>query len=334
MNDNVKTILCKVIGSPKMGMGHIYRSLGLARILEKEFKVIFHINNNAGLSKILKEQCITYFVDENIEELVSKQEVDLLLFDQLSSDNGLFETLKSHFSHLKIIALDYFDYDNRFIDVIINLFNQNLNDSMPIRDNLQYYEGTEYAIIRDEFNKHIVDRRNISPEVKNVLITFGGADPNGNTKKVLQLFKDTGIPDINIDVILGPLWRSELPQDLPSNIRFHHSISNMSYYMTRADLAFSGAGTTMMELLSVGTPTIVMPQNLWEKRFARNIEEKGAVRVLNYESPIKEDVGDFFYLTNSYEKRKSLSQKGKTLVDGRGKERIYKIIYNNLYNGE
>lgn len=330
IDPHVKTILCKVVGSPRMGMGHFFRSLNLALKLKKEFRVFFHINNNTKLMGILQEHGINYFVDENIEELVPKKGIDLLFFDQLSDDNGLFKNLKSSVSGIKIVALDYFDYDNRFMDVIINLFNQNLQYSRPSDNNIQYYEGTEYAIIRDEFDTYIAEERKISPVVNNVLITFGGVDFKGNTMKILQLLKNTGFYNKNIDVILGPLWKSGLPGDFPSNIHFHHSISNISSYMAGADIAFSGAGTTIMELLCVGTPTIVIPQNIWEERFARSLEEKGAVLVPGSEEIQKEYIDDLLNSNDSFRKRKYLSHKGKSQVDGRGKERICEIICNNI----
>lgn len=334
IDSHKKTILCKVVGSSKMGMGHFFRSLNLASKLEKEFRVFFHINNNTKLIEILQEYDINYFVDENIHELVSREGVDMLLFDQLSNDEGLFENLKSQFPCFKIISLDYFDYNNRFVDVIINLFNQNMEASGPARDDVQYYEGTRYAIIRDEFDKYITEERKISPEVKNILITFGGVDFRGNTRKILHFLNNTGMHDKKIDVILGALWKSELPGDFPSNVHFHHSISNISSYMAGADIAFSGAGTTIMELLCVGTPTIVIPQNVWEKRFARSLEEKGAVLVLGDEEIRKEDIDYLFNSPDSFQKRKYLSQKGKSLVDGRGIDRICEIIRNNLFQGE
>ena len=329
MNTNQKTILFKVVGSPQMGMGHVYRSLSMSKVLEKEFRILFHINDNPIVKNLLQEHDVSYFVNEPIEELVIKEQIDLLLFDQLSQDNGLFESLKSKHPHLKIVALDYFDYDNWHVDVIINLFNQNLQKSKPDKISIQYYEDINYAIIRDEFYKYIQPNKNVCPEVKNILITFGGVDHKKNTSKVIEFLKSIKMDNLIIDVVLGPLWKSDLPADLTSNIHLHNSISNMADYMFNADLVFCGSGTTMLELLFIGTPAIVIPQNSWEKRFAKSIEQKGAIKILDTTDSLQ-NVKDILHIINSYDTRKLLSRKGKSLVDGKGKERIYKIIHNNL----
>jgi spore coat polysaccharide biosynthesis predicted glycosyltransferase SpsG len=334
MNSKQKTILFKVIGSPEMGMGHVYRCLSLSKILEKHYRVIFHINNNTQIKNLLQEHNVTYSLDEVIEELVTKEQIDLLLFDQLSSDNGLFKSLKSKHQSLKIIAIDYFDYDNIFVDIIINLFNQNLKKIKPEKDSVQYYEGMNYAIIRNEFDKYITQNREISPIVKNILVTFGGADHSKNTIKVIELLKTAKIHEFNIDVILGPLWVSNSLKDLPSNIHLHHSISNMADYMVKADLAFCGSGTTMMELLSIGTPTVVIPQNSLEERFALNAEKKGAIKVIKNDILQTKDVSCISDMLISTEKRKMLSKRGKLLIDGKGRERICNIVKRTLTMGD
>ena len=333
MSLHKKTILFKVIGSPQMGMGHVYRSLSLSNVLGKEVRILFHINDNPIVTNLLKEQGVSYFVNEPIEELVLEEKIDLLLFDQLSSDNGLFKSLKSKHQSLKIIAIDYFDYDNIFVDIIINLFNQNLKKTKPEKDSVQYYEGMNYAIIRNEFDKYITQNRKISPKVKNILVTFGGADHSKNTIKIIELLKTTKIHEFNIDVILGPLWASNSLKDLPSNIHLHHSISNMASYMVKADLAFCGSGTTMMELLSIGTPTVVIPQNSLEERFALNAEKKGVIKVIKNDILQTKDVSISDILIST-EKRKILSKKGKILIDGKGRERICNIIKRILTMGD
>jgi len=332
MKQEAKTILLKVMGSPQIGMGHIYRCLSLSMELEREFKVLFHINSNAQVKALLQERGASFFVDEDIKRLVANEGVDLLLFDQLGDDDGLFQRLRAKFPYLKIVALDYFNYDNEFVDVIINLFNHNLQKPKPDRESIQYYEGLEYAIIREEFHRYISKGREIPPQVKRVLITFGGVDPRGHTKRVLQLLELAGVPDTELNVILGPLWNGELPQALAPNIHLHHSISNMADYMAEADLAFCGAGTTMMELLSIGTPTVVLPQNNLEERFALSVEQRGALKSIRGDAQ-HEDISHICNLVTSPLEREGLSRRGKSLVDGKGKERINEVIHQLLLEG-
>jgi len=327
MKGQVKTVLIKTMGSSEIGTGHIYRSLALSKELEKDFRVIFHVNDSPQVEVLMQEQGASYFLDADLESLVTREHADLFLLDQLGRDDEILQELKTQFPHLKTIALDYFDYENEFIDVIINLFNHNLEKPRPDRDNVQYYEGLEYAIIKDEFQSYVSDNKEISPEVRKVLVTFGGVDKRGNTERVLQLLETAEIRDVEVDVVFGPLSKGEIPKDLTFSIRIHQSIpaSLMVKLMTEADLAFCGSGTTMMELLSVGTPSVVLPQNLFEERFALGVEGREAIKVIK-DNPQEGDVEYIRHLFASPRERERLSQRGKLLIDGKGKERIYRII--------
>ena len=327
MNSPKRTILIRTVGDPRIGMGHVYRSLGLVKELETEFNVLLDINNIPQVRALVEEQGVRYFADKSVVGVIESEKVDLLLFDQLRDDDGLFEALKTRFPYLKIVALDYFNYDSEFIDVIINLFNQNLQKSKPDKNCVRYYEGLEYAIIREEFQNYVSQAKRIAERVSSVLVSFGGVDAKGNTSKVLQLLEMAGFPDIKIEVILGPLWTVELPQVIAPNIHLHYSIppSAMPSFMTEADLAFCGAGITMMELLSLGTPAIVLPQNLLEERFALSVEQKGAIKVIKDDAQ-HDDIGYICSLFTSPRERERLSYKGKSLVDGKGMERIKRLI--------
>lgn len=331
MKPRKETILIKTIGSPQIGMGHTYRSLGLAKELEREFEVLLHTNDILEVTALVQKQGVRYFVDESVASVVESKKVALLLFDQLGGDEGLFETLKTRFPHLKIVALDYFNYDNEFVDAIINLFNHNLQKPRPDRDSVQYYEGLEYAIIREEFMNYISQTREIPQKVSKVLVSFGGVDSKGNTMKALQLLEKAECSDIRIDVILGPLWRGELLETSASNIHFHHSVpsSFMVSFMVEAALAFCGSGTTMLELLFLGTPTIVLPQNNLEERFALSVEQRGALKTIKGDAQ-HEDINHICNLVTSPLERERLSRRGKSLIDGKGKERIHSIITNIL----
>jgi len=323
-----KTILIKAMGNSQIGMGHIYRSISLAKELEKEFQVLFHTNNIPQVRALVHEQDVGYFVHKCLANVIEAEKVNLLLFDQPGDDDDeLFETLKTRFPCLKIIALDYFNYDNELVDVIINLFNHNQQKSRSDRDNMEYYEGLEYAIIREQFQNYISQTKEISQRVSSVLVTFGGADPKGNTNRALQLLDVAGFSDVKIEVILGPLWKGKLPKTPVPNIHFHHSVppSFMVNFMTEADFAFCGAGTTMLELLSLGVPTVVLPQNHWEERFALAMEQRGVVKIIKGDAE-QEDISCICDLFTSLRERESLSERGKSLVDGKGVQRIKRIV--------
>jgi hypothetical protein len=55
--------------------------------------------------------------------------------------------------------------------------------------------------------------------------------------------------------------------------------SRIVEYIANGHLAFGGSGTTKLELLSIVTPVIIIPQNQLEQRFAADIENKKGINL-------------------------------------------------------
>ena len=51
----MKKIIFRVVCNEKSGIGHLMRSIWLAKILKKKNKIIFFINNDIFATKILKK---------------------------------------------------------------------------------------------------------------------------------------------------------------------------------------------------------------------------------------------------------------------------------------
>ena len=116
----------------------------------------------------------------------------------------------------------------------------------------------KYAIIRKEILQRRRKRKPIAHRVKNVLVTFGGADPRNNTKQTIDLLNDLPEERLNITIVIGPIFRKGLERSIklmlkngPHKFFIKKRVLNMADLMARTDLAFCGAGTTMMELLIV-----------------------------------------------------------------------------------
>ena len=98
--------------------------------------------------------------------------------------------------------------------------------------------------------------------------------------------------------------------------------------MCEADIAFSSGGISMFELASVGTPNIVICQTQDEVRNAGTFVESGVVESLGLAANVTEDmiVERFRALGESRSKRESMSELGRELVDGKGLERILRVV--------
>jgi spore coat polysaccharide biosynthesis predicted glycosyltransferase SpsG len=95
--------------------------------------------------------------------------------------------------------------------------------------------------------------------------------------------------------------------------------------MFEADLAVSATGSTSYELLALGTPTIGIPQADNQLPIAEALSNRGAMIHLprNRTGELAEAID---YLITDTEKRYSLREQGRELIDGQGTERTYQAL--------
>lgn len=324
MNDII--ILFISYGGNNLGAGHIIRDLNLAKLLKSEAVIHYFANDLSSVKEIFHNYGVTTLLQGELSELLISIKPDIMIYDRPYS-LGKIEPINP-LATTKIVALDYFYYDDPRVQIAINVKNHYYNSSNNIKIS-QLYEGTQYAIIRDEILFYR-DIRRIKKKVKNILITFGGDDPNNNTSRAINLLNTITDTQFNIKIIKSFMSKSNFDY-VGANAVHHCVIINptieIGSLMNWADLAFCGAGTTMMELLSTGCPTIVIPQSKDELYFACEIANAGAIVLLNYGEEIYNMAVKVKNLVNDYFLRRNMSSKGTILFDGKGKNRIKDIIF-------
>lgn len=253
-----KKIVFRCDGYKELGMGHIYHCLTLAYNLTGH-DVIFVTNKNhlEGLNKIAESNMkyITIENDEQFFDFLEKYKPDIVVNDCLDTTEEYIKKIKM--LSKKVVTIEDLGEGAKYADIIIN----------ALYDNKRYnneYCGEEYVCLRNEF---LISRpKEFSPKVKEVLILFGGTDPSNLTKKIYNMIKEnySKYPNIHYNFITGIGYdceKNEIIQDEEKNISVLKNVSNISEYMSSADLAFTSQGRTVYELASMGVPSIVMAQN-------------------------------------------------------------------------
>jgi spore coat polysaccharide biosynthesis predicted glycosyltransferase SpsG len=361
-------ILFKIMGSPEIGLGHVMRSLELASELKKDLegKIFFHCNSDKRVIEKIEDKYAVFLTKENVDvnadiaDKVMRYDIDILILDQMAEFMNLSRLVKLKKPDTLIVALDYFNYENSYLDIILNLYNHNRNVPNPEEEFTgEYYEGLEYAIIRDSFGEYVDKEKRIKENVNEILVTFGGSDTSENTIKVLNLLKtlsfseaffvnaflkglkkalqkkkyplDTLMNDTpKVNIVIGPMFKNkdriiEIAEK-QDRYEIYQDAANMEELIFNADLGFIGSGTTLMEFCALGTPAIVMPQNEREQRFANLFEKNDAIRILKEGYPEEEKITLINEIISSKEIREEMSRNQRQLIDGKGKERIKKII--------
>ena len=339
---NTVNILIKVMGSPIIGMGHIVRSLELAEEMQvrDEANVKFWCNEDTASSKKITEKGYECHWEkqasvEELLEFILKEQIDVFVIDHPGEHLELCRALKLAYpKNQVIVALDYFNFDNVYLDILINLFNQNPTQQSPKSSKVQYYEGVEYGIIRSSFLKYLTQTKFIAPQVRTVVVSFGGSDRKERTVKVIQALLGKKIKDVTFQFIIGVNFaRKEVVKEMVEHLDVQTEIlgdvSDMEKWIYRCDIGLIGGGTTIMEFAALGTPAIFIGHNVEEARFADFFAQRNAVMNLGVVDKVRnEDIwNSFMELSENREKRVQMSVAGKKLVDGRGKERIVDIIF-------
>ena len=338
MTSKGKTVLFFNEASSRIGIGHLLRSQNLAIEMSKRGYTVVGVT--VGDQKAVLEAQkkalhggFSWSINsvsncEEAERLIHEIMPDLVVIDCTNLREEII--VFCHNQDLKSIALDYFDVTRLLPNAVINLIDHNpvaVQGGVPNRQGVQYVEGPEYAIIRDEFlnaRKSRLDRAE-PINLHHVVIAFGGADPSGNSRKAIEFLQSCS-NRLYVDLIIGPLFIKELRETLETvgskhNVNFHEAPDNMGGMFEKADLLFCGGGGTVLESLCVGVPTVVIAQNEPELRHARSLDSKGACWL--YENVNWKSV-------NSQANRTRISQIAKATVDGAGTKRIGDIAENQL----
>lgn len=255
-----KKIVIRLEGYPQIGLGHIYRGLLLAEsFIEHDVLFVISAKSQLGIQK-LEQSHYPYRViadEKDFFAYLAESPADIVINDILDTKITYMEKLRT--VGAKIINFEDMGEGRRLADAVINALYEKKEEEANI------YWGEKYYLIRDEFL--LESPRSFREKVQEILVIFGGTDPNDLTEKTVRAFmKLSAEQELHCTVILGMGYQyAEKIRNLVSCMadRFDviQDVKMMAQYMARADIAVSSQGRTMLELVSMKVPTILMAQN-------------------------------------------------------------------------
>ena len=140
----------------------------------------------------------------------------------------------------------------------------------------QVYAGEQYYICGKTFMFY--DPIEIKDKVERVFISFGGADPQNYSDRLLKIVSKPEYKHYYFVVALGRAKHNveELMQyNQYENIEVHFDVANMPEMMSSCDVAITSKGRTSHELALLGIPSIAMAQNHREEKHGFVSNENG-----------------------------------------------------------
>lgn len=335
-------VLFRLDASSKIGLGHLMRCLTLADELNLlRITCSFVINQyDLDLKSMLDSQGMAYeFIDDEANAVtyiglqVKKQPL-LVIVDNYQLGYQWQRLVKD--CGASIMAID--DLANRPFEVDL-LLDQNLVENYQSRyqglllGSSTVFLGAEYALLRREFfdaRQQFLAFENRLNELQ-VLINFGGSDPDNETLKALKgVLAAKHIA--NVTVIIGGayqhleelnLWAAKY-----SRVMILQNVKNMAYYMNKALIMVGAVGTTAWERCSLGVIGLVSSIADNQLATARYLHKLEAHYYLGHHSdlaPINYQRG-LEGILSSPSLMRSIHENSLALVDGQGAQRIARHI--------
>lgn len=322
--------------SEDIGFGHLMECISLAQFIRKHNKnckniFLFYLNTNRQAVGLLKKLRFPYKIVSNIYELkeeLIRDHPKICICNLRKISIHIQEVM--HDLKIRTVIIDELGNKEIMADILINgspikkWHNYIYPNFMPLT-----LLGPEYMIMKSEFKDYHEKSKKFDHGT--VLTTMGCVDRTGSTIKIIEALK--GLKAVKKKVVIGPGFVHKdklngIAAMLDGSYQMIWGSDNMAELMYRSDVVFTAGGNTIYELACVGTPGIV----LWEDDHERVQAEWFAKAGVVLNSGRGVDVSAHAIrettqrLLDDLNKRRSMSQKGKGIVDGKGVEKIWEAI--------
>lgn len=313
--------------SPMLGYGHIMRQLALMEhIIEEGYEVKLY---SMVLCLDVKNKLDTLGVDvvflneETFPQCIEK--VSVLVLDDYNLTEAQLAVLR-----LRANTLILFD-DNTYsaplkLDLVVNpsdVFSSIHHATVKL-------QGVKYRLIREEFTRHTLSSL---PIEGSVLICLGGTDVRMLTPALCHsLLQKDVVTHVHVltssSISEDSLAKLKSLQD-QSRLTLHINSDDIATLMKTTDIAITGAGGCLYELLYLGVPSIavVLAENQ-KQAFDSKLNNAAyiAVDMRSGIANIEDVINKALFLLLSVDKKQSVAKNAQQQLDGYAAERIFDAI--------
>lgn len=266
------SVLIRCDGDAQIGMGHVMRSLSLAKYLRDEFSIGVRFAVSAP------PRGSTISARNIVERHLFPVEVCPAGADEAGWLNGLLKERQYHGlifdirTDLSLAVLESWRNEKYHIVCIDDpsprrlIAHQNFYPPVPQvltmdwRDNASdIHHGWEWVLLNPSFSD--VAEAPVRPFDMRVVVSMGGADPGDVTSRTIEALQGIDM-DARFDIVVGPGFQHRAQLDalqpsLDSRFRLAHNVDNMAAFMAGADVGIAASGVTAYELAASGVPSIL-----------------------------------------------------------------------------
>lgn len=329
----MRFLLC-IEASHGMGMGHFYRSvLVLKELLASGREAVLVINDDEISVAEARRRGIPFtvatrgYVEDSPweNELIDRYRPDCWIDDRL-------DTSQTHAERVRAAGLRFITFDDHGPGALL-AHKRIMALDVSARDlSGQSFCGPDYMVLDPE----VIRLRAASPapaSLNSIVVTLGGSDTYGVTPRVIAALKSQ-FAEISVTVVLGPNFQHDdelaralnLPGRLTVNIE--RNVPSLIAYMARADLVICSGGTTHFQVAALGKPAVCIANEPHEIPIGRWFEDKGCGIYAGFHEERVETglIKAVQSLAEQPERLIHMSRKALNAVDGKGLERVMKVL--------
>jgi len=340
------SIVFRVAAGPKIGFGHLARTMVLAEALRNHGTAVHFCIPGAGdgVLSLLDENRFMASVSTDVlpKKWLSETRADAVVYDlvhtdwQAEQDRLFAEMTDVCKAAVPIVFFDGYGQKNYrrqigapLVDFIVAPY---VGETGPCPTHaLSVLTGPRYFPLARNYQD--VGRRGTQSMVLRILVTCGGADPYMASPKILEALLSMPESDIEIDVVVGVLFSNENRQQIealaaraPDRVHPVYAPHSLVVQMQNADLCVTANGLTKYELAAMGVPTIAVSLSPAHHQANLAFAESGSLKVLGILSDLDgATIADAVSkMVEDADGRRRMSHAGISLVDGQGADRVLK----------
>ena len=310
-----------VNGNNKRGIGHIYRALEIADEFYVKPDIYYDINQtDPKVFGNTKHNLIPVDGIAQLYQICKEQQYTIFINDILTTSIDYMIGLKSVMPRAKIIN---FEDDGEGVLKADLVFNALLHEE----DLPQVRAGEKYYISGKTFMFY--EPIMIKEKVEKVFISFGGADPQNYSDRLLNMISKEEYKEYKFVVVLGRAKynvQALMEYNKYDNIEVLYDVANMPELMSSCDIGVTSRGRTGYELAILGIPSIAMAQNKREEKHGFVSNENGYTYIgLNPDDEVIESTLKM-YLSLSQKARQNFQDKLLSHDLRGGRKRVMGLI--------
>ncbi len=314
--------------SPQIGFGHLRRCMTLAEALRDCCEPLFLLNPEDHWSKMhLQDHGFDSFSD-GFDSAWARVNIPRAILLDTRLTEGLESLLAGAKSRkLPVISIHDLGLNPLPSDIVVD---GSVAPNFDIeRPGSVYLLGTNYMILDPDYCSLNRRRKRIRKEIRSIFVNLGGGDAHKHFPRVLEGLK---LWSRELQVVAAPgfvSWGQEqLAQRDWHPLHFRWESSSIVESLFQADLAITAGGLSAYEALCTGTPLLAMSYDPLQQTAISAIAAAGACIDLGPADELEPvHLATVLSMIDAVRnERKPLSMNGRKMVDGRGAERVSRII--------